>query len=180
MDTYELRRITRDPLAFLFSLAERFGISRAFIKFVTVGAAAFVVNQIALYVLYDSPVAVLLPAKDTAINFGIVTHPDARLLIATILSVETAIVFKFFWSEGWIFRDRRPEGHVLPRFGHFNISTAASSVLTVAVTNILTPVFGISPYITIAAGVFAGFMLNWVWAARLIWPDKPAATDEEP
>lgn len=159
------------------ALAERLGLSQEFLKFLMVGGAAFIVNQVALFILYDSPLASALPDKDARIDFWLVAHPDARLLIATILSVETAIIFKFFWSEGWIFRHRRQENHIAARFVHFNISTAASSVLTVAVTNILTPVFGITPYLAIAAGVLAGFMLNWLWAARLIWPDKSKAAE---
>lgn len=159
--------------------AERIGISPEFVKFLAVGAAAFVVNQIGLYVLYDSPLAAALPDKDVRIDFGLIEHPDARLLIATILAVEAAIVFKFVWSEGWIFRSRRSDEWIGRRFIHFNISCAASSVLTVAVTNVLTPVFGISPYLATAAGVLCGFMLNWVWAARLVWPEKRAPATAE-
>lgn len=147
----------------------------AFAKFLLVGGVAFVVNQIALYVLYDSPVASVFPDKDARIDFGLFSHPDARLLIATMLAVEVAILFKFVWSEGWIFRDRRSEGGVVRRLIHFNISCAASSVLTVAVTNLVTVQLGISPYLATAVGVLAGFLLNWVWAARLVWPEKRAS-----
>ena len=150
-------------------------MSQEFLKFLLVGGFAFIVNQGALYVLYDSPLAGVLPDKDTRIDFGLLAHPDIRLLVASILAVEVAIVFKFFWSEGWIFRHRRSEDGVVSRFVHFNVSCAASSVLTVAVTNVVTPVFGISPYISNAIGVLCGFMLNWIWAARLVWPERAAA-----
>lgn len=154
---------------------ERLGLPPEFLKFLLVGAVAFAVNQLALYAFYDSPLASALPSKDTGIDFGIFDHPDARLLIASALAVEVAIVFKFVWSEGWIFRHRRAEGAVGSRFVHFNVSCAASAVLTIGVTNVLTPAFGISPYLSTAVGVLCGFMLNWIWAARLVWPEKPAA-----
>lgn len=175
MDRYEVSRVTAAPLGPLAGLADRLGLPPEFLKFLLVGAAAFLVNQVALYVFYDSPLAAALPGKDAEIDFGLFAHPDARLLIASALAVEVAIVFKFVWSEGWIFRDRRSDGGVASRFVHFNISCAASSVLTIAITNILTPVFGISPYVSTAIGVLCGFMLNWIWSARLVWPEKPAA-----
>lgn len=175
VDRYEVSRVTAAPLGPLTGLADRLGLPPAFLKFLLVGAAAFLVNQVALYIFYDSPLAAALPGKDAEIDFGLVTHPDARLLIASALAVEVAIVFKFVWSEGWIFSDRRSEGSLAARFVHFNISCAASSALTIAITNILTPAFGISPYISTAIAVVCGFMLNWVWAARLVWPEKQAA-----
>ena len=62
---------------------------------------------------------------------------------------------------------------------HFNLSASASAVLEVTVTNVLTPVFGITPYVTIGAGVLCGFMLNWVWSARLVWPERPTAATSD-
>lgn len=156
-------------------ISGRLGVSQEFLKFLLVGAAAFVVNQLALYVFYDSPLASAMPDKHAEIDFGLFA-PESRLLIASALAVEVAIIFKFVWSEGWIFRHRRSEeGGAVSRFVHFNASCAASSILTVAVTNVVTPVFGISPYISTAVGVLCGFMLNWIWSARLVWPERRAA-----
>lgn len=171
--------MTEAPLGSVTDLARRFGLPPEFAKFLMVGAMAFVVNQIALYLLYDASLFGFLPGKDTAVDLVFVTHPNARLLIASPLSVEAAILFKFVWSERWIFRDRRVEGALWARMMHFNLSAASSAVLTVTVANVLTPVFGITPYVSTAVGVLCGFMLNWVWSARLVWPDRStaAATD---
>ncbi|MCH8814152.1 MAG: GtrA family protein [Chloroflexi bacterium] len=160
-------------------LARRFGLPPEFVKFLMVGAMAFVVNQLALYLLYDAPLFGFLPGKDARIDFWFAVHPDARLLIASSVSVEVAILFKFLWSERWIFRHRRPEGAPWARMMHFNMSAAASAVLAVSVTNVLTPVFGITPYVTTGVGVLCGFMLNWVWSARLVWPDRPTAASTD-
>ena len=168
-------RVTQAPLGPVTDLARRFGLSPEFVKFLVVGSMAFVVNQLALYLLYDAPLFGFLPGKDARVDLGPLTHPDVRLLIASSVAVEVAILFKFLWSEGWIFRHRRSEGAVWVRMMHFNLSAAASAVLAVTVTNVLTPVFGITPYVTIAVGVLCGFMLNWVWSARLVWPDRPTA-----
>lgn len=172
---YYIRKLTESPLQAVTDLAGRFGLSPEFLKFLMVGAAAFVVNYVVLYLLYDAPLFGFLPGKDVEVDLAFVTHPNARLLIASPLSVEAAILFKFVWSEGWIFRSRRAEGALWARMVHFNLSAAASAVLTVTVANVLTPVFGITPYASTAVGVLCGFMLNWIWSARLVWPDRPTA-----
>lgn len=175
MDLHYVRKLTESPLEAVTELAGRFGLSPEFVKFLLVGAAAAVANYVALYLLYDAPLFGFLPAKDAEVDLGFVTHPDARLLIASIAAVEAAILFKFVWSEGWIFRDRRAEGVLWARMVHFNVSCAASAVLTVGVTNVLTTVFGITPYVSTAVGVLCGFMLNWLWSAKLVWPERSTA-----
>lgn len=165
------------PLAPASRLAGRLGVPPAFLKFLLVGGAAFFVNQFALYMLYDSPLAEVFPGKDASADFALFVHPDSRLVIATVLAVEVAILFKFVWAEGWIFHDRRPEGSVMGRLLHFNVSCAASAGVTVAVTNLVTVQMGISPYLATPVGVLAGFMLNWVWAASVVWPEKPRVAE---
>jgi len=175
LDLYYIRKLTESPLDAVIELGGRFGLSPEFVKFLLVGAAAAVVNYVALYLLYDAPLFGFLPGKDAEVDLAFVTHPNARLLIASPISVEVAILFKFVWSEGWIFRRRRAEGALWARMVHFNVSAAASAVLTVSVANVLTPVFGITPYISTAIGVLCGFMLNWLWSAKLVWPERSRA-----
>lgn len=169
------RKLTKSPLEAITELGGRFGLSPEFVKFLLVGSAAFVVTYVAFYLLYDAPLVGFLPGKDAEVDLVFITHPNARLLIASPVSVEVAILFKFVWSEGWIFRDRRGAGPLWGRVLHFNLSAGASAVLTVAVANVLTPVFGISPYVSTAVGVLCGFMLNWLWSAKMVWPESSGA-----
>jgi putative flippase GtrA len=158
-------------------IASRLGVSSAFVKFLLVGAVAYVVNQAGLLLFYDLSALPWLPGKDSEVDFGVFTHPDARLLIASLLAVEASIVFKFFALEHWTFRDRPRRGWLGVRFLQFNASCAASSIITVATVNTLSPIFGISPYISITIGTIFGFLVNWALSAYVIWPHRSPDSD---
>ena len=148
----------------------RLPVSPEFLKFITVGAVAFVINEITLYLFYD--LLPLLPEHDTEFSIGPVTHPDVSLLIASVFAVETAIVFKFFAHEHWTFPHRRKPEWVVLRFLKFNASSILSPIISVTTVNILTPLLGISPYIALAIGVAFSFLVNWFFSAYLIWPSR--------
>ncbi len=149
-------------------LAARLPVSAAFLKFLLVGGIAYVISQAALLLFYD--VLPVLPARDSDFDFGLFTHPDIRLLLASALAVEVAIVFKFYALENWTFRDRPRRGWGPIRFLRFNATSIAGTIMAVATVNVLTPVFGISPYISLSIGVLVGFLANWAFSAYLIWP----------
>jgi len=149
-------------------LAARLPVSAAFLKFLLVGGVAFVISQAALQFFYD--ILPVLPARDSDFDFGLFTHPDIRLLLASALAVEVAIVFKFYALENWTFRDRPWRGWGPIRFLRFNVSAIVGSMIIVATVNVLTPVFDISPYISLSIGVLFGFLANWAFSTYLIWP----------
>lgn len=148
----------------------RLPLGTTFVKFLIVGSIGYLVNQFALFLLYDSPLFWFLPAKDTGLNFGLFTHPDIRLLISSVLAVETAIVVQFNSHERWTFRDRHHKGWVLLRFLRFNLTSAVSPIIVVVTVNTLTPLFGLSPYISNTIGIAAGVTWNWTWNTLVIWP----------
>ncbi len=154
--------------SFIDRLAARLPISPEFLRFLLVGGIVFVINQAALLLFYD--VLPVLPARDSDFDFGLFTHPDIRLLLASALAVEVAIVVKFFALENWTFRDRPRRGLRPIRFLRFNATSIVGPIIVVATVNVLTPVFGISPYISLSIGVLAGFLANWAFSAYLIWP----------
>jgi dolichol-phosphate mannosyltransferase len=142
------------------------------VRFLVVGGIGYLINQFSLYLLYDSPVFWFLPSRNTDVDLGLFTHPDIRLLISSILAVETAIVFQFLAHERWTFRDRQHKGWGPLRFLRFNLSSAVSPIIVVVTVNTLTPVFGISPYISNTIGILAGFTWNWTVNTLLIWPQR--------
>lgn len=154
--------------SFIDRLAARLHVSPEFVSFLIVGGVAYFINQAALLLLYD--VLPVLPARGRDFDFGLFTHPDIRLLLASALSVEAAIVFKFYALENWTFRDRDRRGWGPVRFLQFNASCIASPIIVIATVNVMTPVFGISPYISLSIGTLAGFIANWAFSAYLIWP----------
>jgi putative flippase GtrA len=142
--------------------------SPAFARFIVVGAVAYLINQAVLLLLYD--LLPLLPPRDTSVDLWLFTHPDVRLLIASVIAVEFAIVFKFYAHDHWTFPDRRKPGLRLWRFVQFNASHILSPIITVSTVNILTPVFSISPYVSNTIGAVVGLLVNWSVSAYLIWP----------
>jgi putative flippase GtrA len=139
-------------------------------KFLIVGAFGFLINQFTLFLLYDSPVFWFLPAKDTLASLGLFNHPDIRLLLSSVVAVEVAIFFQFNAHERWTFRDRARKGWVLLRFLKFNLTSSVSPIIVVVTVNTLTPLFGISPYISNTIGIAAGVTWNWTWNTLVIWP----------
>ena len=147
------------------------GVPPTFLSFLVVGGMAFIVTEVMLYLAYDSPLVWFLPEKDTAFGVGPIEHPDIRLLIASALAVEIAIAFKFLAYENWTFRDRQRPASLPVRFLQLNGASLLGAAVTVAVVNVLTPVLGLSPYVSTPAGVLAAFMLNWMASSRVIWPE---------
>lgn len=154
--------------SFVDRLAARLPVSPEFLKFLFVGGVIFVINQAALLLFYD--ILPVLPVRDRNFDFVLFTHPDIRLLLASALAVEVSIVFKFYALERWTFRDRPRHGWGPVRFLRFNASCIVGSVIIVATVNVLTPVFGISPYLSNTAGTLLGFSANWLFSTYLIWP----------
>ena len=149
---------------------ERLHVSTTFVKFLIVGGIGFLVNQFTLLVVYDAPVFGFLPGKDTDFNFLLFTHPDIRLFIASVMAVEAAVISNFYWHERWTFRHRERHAPKIVRFFKFNFTSIGSPVIAVATINVLTPVFGISPYIANTIGIGLGTAWNWTLNTRVIWP----------
>jgi putative flippase GtrA len=155
------------------ALAHRLHLPTTLIKFVMVGGAAFLIFQLFLYLLYDSPVFWLLPAKDTRTDLLLFAHPDIRLLIASIVAVEVAIVFQFGSHHRWTFRHRPREGGIVSRFLKFNLSSIVSPIIIVICTNVLTlSLLHLSPYVSSIVGVLIGFAWNWTLNSLVIWPKE--------
>lgn len=172
-------------------LAYRLHLPTTFVKFLIVGGIGFIVNQFFLFVFYDSPVAGVLPAKHTHADLLLFTHPDIRLLVASCLAVQIAIVTQFNFHDRWTFRHRPREGNIFVRFAKFNLSSIVSPVIVVATINVLTPAIrdwagreslagDLAPYITNGIGVLLGFTWNWMLNSFVIWPHAREKGDPEP
>jgi putative flippase GtrA len=147
--------------------------SSSFVRFLVVGAIAYVITQLVLALFYD--VMPLLPDKESRLDLGLF-RLNTRLFLASAIAVESAIIFKFFANEHWAFADRKSRLWIGARIVTFNISCLASSAVTIAAVNILTPVFDLSPYIATTIGTLLGFMVNYAVSAYFIWSHhKPAA-----
>jgi dolichol-phosphate mannosyltransferase len=166
------RQEDRNLLKTEASAFRRLRLSPTLFKFLVVGGIAYLINQFALFLLYDTSLFWFLPAKDTAAGFLLFTHPDLRLLLSSILAVEVAIIFQFNAHERWTFRDRVRRGWGPFRFLKFNLTSAGSPIIIVVTVNTLTPLLGISPYISNTIGILFGVTWNWTMNNLVIWPQR--------
>ncbi len=170
-------------------LAHRLHLPTTFVKFVIVGGVGFVIFQFFLFLVYDSPVFWFLPGQGTSTDLGLFTHSDIRLLIASIVAVEIAIICQFNLHDRWTFRWRPRDGWIGQRFIKFQVSSIMSPIIVVVTVNALTPVLRdtasdesftgtLAPYISSAIGVLMGFVWNWTLNSLIIWPHQRKADDE--
>jgi putative flippase GtrA len=168
MQTESTTMTKRGVLARIRQAGLRAPLSPAFVKFLIVGGVSYLINQLALFLLYDA--LPILPAQHTHVNLIVFTEPDISLLIASIAAVELSIIFKFYALQEWAFPDRMRKGHYFVRFVKFTGTCIVAQVITVAAVNVITPVFNTSPYISNTIGTLAAFMVNWAFSAYVIWP----------
>lgn len=170
-------------------LAYRLHLPTTFVKFVIVGGVGFVIFQFFLFLVYDAPVFWFLPSQDTSTDLGLFTHSDIRLLIASIVAVEIAIICQFNLHDRWTFRRRPRAGWIGQRFIKFQVSSIMSPIIVVVTVNALTPALRdaagdesfigtLAPYISSAIGVLLGVAWNWTFNSLIIWPHRRKADDE--
>lgn len=138
------------------------------LRFLVVGGIGYLINQIFLFLLYDTSVGGFLPDKEAEGDILFFTHDDMRLLLASIIAVEISIVSNFVWHDRWTFRDRH-KSPLLLRYLQFNATSLGSPLISVGAVNILTPYLGINHLIANTFGVLLGTSWNWLFNTRLIW-----------
>ena len=162
-------------------MATRLHLPTTLVKFLIVGGIGFLINQFVLFLSYDAGAFWFFPAKHTHVDLGLLTAGDSRLLLASIVAVEVAIVCQFNFHERWTFRKRNREGNIVARFFKYNLSAAVSPLITVVCVNTLTPVFrdaagnesvirSLAPYLANTVGVLLGFTWNYTLNTLVIWP----------
>jgi putative flippase GtrA len=156
-------------------LAVRYHLPRTLVKFLLVGGVAFLIYQAALKVLWGTSLISFLPNKGSDLDVGLITIPDTRLLISSIIAIELALLFQFNSHERWTFRNRPRDGWIGARFLKFNLSSIVSPTIIVVTTNALTAIVGWPPYLSASVGVLLGFAWNWTVGTRIIWPHARAS-----
>lgn len=170
-------------------LAERLHVPTTMVKFVIVGGIGFLINEAMLFLLYDAGIAWFLPAKHTHLDLGLFSVGDERLLLASIIAVQVAIVCQFNLHERWTFRKRNRDGNIFFRFLKFNVGSIVSPIVTVLCVNVLTPeirdaagadtiVGKAAPYIANGFGVVLGFTWNYLFTSKVIWRRHRAAAED--
>ena len=151
-------------------LREELHAHLTFVRFAIVGGTFYLLYQVLLFVMYDSPLFWFLPAKDTSANLILLEHGDVRFLIVTLITSSLLTVGHFAALDLWTFRGKTSPGKpLLMRFGQF-LATVSAAVVIVAVTvNVLTVQFDIYHFLAFPVGVCFAAVWNWLWASRFIW-----------
>jgi putative flippase GtrA len=131
-------------------------------RFLVVGGVSYVVNQTALYLLYDHAFA----GRHADHGF------DKALLLASVIAVEVSILVRFSLNDAWTFRGRCDKP-LATRFYQFNLSSFGSPLISLAAVNILTPQLGISYLVANSLGIAVGLAWNWL-CSLFIWPEPPS------
>jgi len=140
-------------------------------KFVLVGGLGYLIYQVCLFVMYDSPLLAFLAAKGRDISLGPLRHSDALLLITSLVAAELSIIGVFLGHHHWTFRNRELVDKPLwLRFLQFNLKAAVSSMgIVTLLLNVLVLRLGLYHFVALPLAVIAGFFWNWLWDAQYIW-----------
>lgn len=154
----------KNNLLYIFKVRAKEIYEHRVFRFAFVGGVGALVQLLSL-TLYMA----MLP--DFAV--GVIT----RFMVASFLSIETAIISNFIINNVWTFSDKRLTGTAIPRkFIQFNLASFGSIVIQLIVAALGEWLIGIRPLFIINTGmVFAmiGILLGMFWNffayTRLIW-----------
>lgn len=112
---------------------------------------------------------------------------EKSFVFANFLSIETAIVSNFIWSNLWTFKDRKLEAKQIPlSFLTFNLSSGGSILIQTAIAAFTSNVIGLLPIFTVPfinfivdtgtisaiIGIFIGMFWNFFAYNTFIWKKK--------
>lgn len=120
--------------------------SERFVKFALVGVSGVAINTIVLFLLHG-PGGLPLP-------------------VASVVSIEAAIVNNFLWNDRWTFHRRRPS---ITRFVRFNAVAVGGLGVNLAVLTLGVEMAGIHYLIANLAGILAGLAWNFAVNVRWTW-----------
>jgi len=119
-----------------------------FAKFGLVGILSVLLNEMLLWLLLEN---------------------GMYLALASILSIESSILFAFLLNDMWTFRDRGERGlrALLKRAAKFNAASLAGLLLNFFILLFLHHIFGMEPLRANICGIAAAFI--WNFLAHNLW-----------
>lgn len=165
----------------IFGAKVRIKHSKTFVRFLTVGTVSYFINAVVLGLLYRGNIYSLPVLKESILSFlptaenapKFLSIPIDRLLIASVISIELAIIFNFFAHENWTFRNRPRSNLAIRRLLKFNISSIASPLIQIASILFFHHVLRQNEQVGLAVGVVAGLFVNYTINSLWIWKAHP-------
>lgn len=170
----------------IFGLKVRLEKSKTLIKFLMVGTLSYLINAILLGLLNRGQIYAMKVLESPILSFApelgnapkIANFPIDRLFWASLISIESSIIFNFIAHENWTFNDRSHRGSPLKRFLKFNISSIASPLIQLASILIFFRLLNLNEQIGLAVGVIIGLFFNYTINMLWIWKAKPQETSQ--
>ncbi len=162
-----------------FGLKARLAKSKTFIKFLIVGTMGYFVNAITLGMLFRGQIYSWKVLPEAVLNFipqfsgpslSFITLD--RLFYASIISIETSIIFLFIAHENWTFKDRSHKGPWYRRLLKFNFSSLASPTIQLLSIMFFANYLHLNEQIGLAVGVILGLFINFTINMLWIWKKK--------
>jgi dolichol-phosphate mannosyltransferase len=123
-------------------------LARQFVKFCLVGGSGVAVNTVFLYLLHE--------------RLGL------RLLLASPVAVEMAILNNFFWNNLWTFRATQVK---LSRLAKFNLVSLGGLAITTGLLYLLAERYALVHYLVAnLAGIAVATL--WNFGVNLLWTWK--------
>ncbi|AKM81424.1 MAG: Glycosyltransferase [Candidatus Pacebacteria bacterium GW2011_GWF2_38_9] len=112
---------------------------------------------------------------------------EKSFVIANFLSIETAIVSNFIWSNLWTFKDRKLKASQIPMsFLTFNLSSGGSILIQSAIAYFTSATIGLKPVFTLpivnyiidtgvisaVVGILVGMFWNFFAYSTFVWKKK--------
>ena len=112
---------------------------------------------------------------------------EKAFVVANFLSIETAIVSNFIWSNLWTFKDRKLKASQIPlSFVTFNLSSAGSILIQTVIAYVTAHTVGLVPLFSVPVinyvvdtgvisaiiGILIGMFWNFFAYNTFIWKKK--------
>lgn len=164
----------KNTLIYIFKVRIEEIMRSRFFKFAFVGGVGTLVQLISLTILRQ-----ILPP----FSLAFVTS----FLVATLISIELAIVSNFVWNNLWTFSDQRlPAAKIPSKFIQFNLASFGSILIQLVINSVGEFLFGLKPLFTLpivnftvdsglifaVTGIVIGLFWNFFAYTKFIWNKK--------
>ena len=159
----------KNTLLYLLKVRIKEILAMRIIKFAIVGAFGALVQLVALQ-LWRLPFST-----------------EKTFVLANFLSIETAVISNFIWSNLWTFKDRKLKPRQIPSsFVKFNLSSAGSILIQSGIAYLTALTIGLKPVFTLpivnyqidtgvisaVIGIFLGMFWNFFAYNTFVWKNK--------
>lgn len=164
----------KNTLIYIFKVRIEEILNNRIFKFAFVGGVGTLVQLLSLTLL-----RIALPE----FSFLFLT----KFLLATLLSIELAIVSNFVWNNLWTFSDRKLEPNQIPsKFVQFNLASMGSILIQLVINSLGELTFGLKPLFKLPligfsidtglifaiTGIAIGLFWNFFAYNKFIWKKK--------